>query len=85
MKRIESNRRIQKDSDRCVSPSGCLPSRMAIICDAQGVAIGVYLLRHSVPSGGVIQSLKGSDRYTLRHRRRFSIGGIAFSSHPSNS
>ena len=36
-------------------------------------ALGVYLSRHSVPSLGAIHSLKGSDRYTLRHRRRFSM------------
>ncbi len=57
----------------CCSPSGCLPSRVAV--NSQGAAIGEYLLRHFVPfsvaelfSGGV--SLKGSDRYFLRHRRR---------------
>ena len=42
---------------------------------AQGVAFEHYLLRHSVPhsnaaSYGSRQSLKGSDRYSLRHRRR---------------
>ena len=42
---------------------------------AHGVAFEHYLLRHSVPhsnatSFGSRQSLKGSDRYSLRHRRR---------------
>jgi hypothetical protein len=54
----------------CCSPSGCLPSREAV--DSQSAAIGDYLLRHFVPSGGAIQSLKGSDRYSLRHGRRIA-------------
>ena len=59
----------------CCSPSGCLPSREAV--DSQGAAIGENLLRHFVPSsfaglfsGG--QSLKGSDRYSLRQSRRLA-------------
>ena len=52
----------------CSSPSGCLPPRVAV--NSQGAAIGENLLRHSVPLGGAIQSLQGSDRYFLRHRRK---------------
>ena len=51
----------------CCSPSGCLPSRVAV--DSQGVAIGANMVRHSVPLGGAIQSLQGSDRYSLLHCR----------------
>lgn len=54
----------------CCSLSGCLPSREAV--NSQGAAIGENLLRHSVPSGSAIQSLKGSDRYFLRQSRRIA-------------
>ncbi len=63
----------------CCSPSGCLPSRMAV--DSQGAAIGENLLRHFVLSsvaelfsGG--QSLKGSYRYFLRQSRRIVPAAI---------
>ena len=57
----------------CCSPSGCLPSRVAV--NSQGAAIGENLLRHFVPSSFAEsfsgrQSLKGSDRYFLRQSRR---------------
>ena len=52
----------------CCSPSGCLPSRVAV--NSQGVAVGENMLRHSVPLGCAIQSLQGSDRYSLLHCRR---------------
>jgi len=54
----------------CCSPSGCLPSRVAV--NSQGAAIGENLLRHSVPLGSAIQSLQGSNRYSLRQSRRIA-------------
>ena len=66
----------------CVSLSGCLSAHVSD--NPQGAAIGVYLSRHSVPSltasSSNNKSLKGSNRYTLRHGRR-----IITSDHPSPS
>ena len=62
----------------CCSPSGCLPSRVAV--DSQGAAIGENMLRHSVPLGGAIQSLQGSDRYSLLHCRRIVPTDTSFMS-----
>ena len=57
----------------CRSLSGCWPYREAVAL--QGAAHRVNLSRRSAPhsntaSFGGRQSLKGSDRYSLRHRRR---------------
>ena len=57
----------------CRSLSGCLPSRVAD--NPQGAAIGENIFQHFVLStiAGLSsreQSLKGSNRYTLRHGRR---------------
>ena len=54
----------------CCSPSGCLPSHEAV--NSQDAAIGENLLRHSVPLGSAIQSLQGSNRYSLRQSRRIA-------------
>lgn len=66
----------------CVSLSGCLSAHVSD--NPQGAAIGVYLSRHSVPSltasSSNNKSLKGSNRYTLRHGRRINP-----SDHPSPS
>ena len=62
----------------CCSPSGCLPSRVAV--NSQGAAIGENLLRHSVPLGGAIQRLQGSDRYSLLHCRRIVPTDTSFMS-----
>ncbi len=63
----------------CCSPSGCLPSRLAV--NSQGAAIGENLLRHFVPSSFAEsfsgrQSLKGSYRYFLRQSRRIVPAAI---------
>ena len=63
----------------CCSPSGCLPSRLAV--NSQGTAIGENLLRHFVLSSVAElfsgrQSLKGSDRYFLRQSRRIVPAAI---------
>ena len=62
-----------KDTESCVSLSGCMPSRVAD--NPQGAAIGENIFQHFVLStiAGLSsreQSLKGSNRYTLRHSRR---------------
>ena len=64
-------------SFRC-SPSGCLPSLLAV--NSQGVAVGENMLRHFVPSGGTIQSLQGSDRYFLLYCCRIAPTDTPFES-----
>ena len=63
----------------CCSPSGCLPSRVAV--NSQGAAIGENLLWHFVLSSVAElfsgrQSLKGSYRYFLRQSRRIVPAAI---------